>query len=92
MSRSSAWMLVVVGLAIGWAASDAEAQPSGGPFDNSDRERDRSRLSLVAEEGKALSLEARFVPGGMYYAAVRITVANPAGRCAAEPPWRIDAG
>jgi hypothetical protein len=63
-----------------WAASGAEAQPSG-PFDMPER-LERARLSLAADEGKALSLEARFVPGGMYYAAVRITVANPAGTTA----------
>jgi hypothetical protein len=82
MSRSSAWILVVVALAIGWVGGGAEAQPSGGPFDAPGREPDRNRLSLTADAGKALSLEARFVPGGMYYAAVRVTVANPAGMSA----------
>ncbi len=80
MSRSSAWVRAALTLTMVWVASGAEAQPSG-PFDMPERN-DRGRLSLVADEGKALSLEARFVPGGMYYAAVRVTVANPAGTTA----------
>jgi hypothetical protein len=73
-------MLAVVALAIVWSGGVVEAQPSG-PFDMPDR-LERHRLSLVADEGKALNLEARFVPGGMYYAAVRVTVANPSGTTA----------
>jgi hypothetical protein len=79
MSRSSLWTSALAALAIAWAGA-AEAQPSG-PFDMPERF-ERNRLSLAAEEGKALSLEARFVPGGMYYAAVRVTVANPTGTVA----------
>ena len=80
MVRSSVWVPVVVALATVWAVGAAEAQPSG-PFDMPDRV-ERNRLALVAEDGKALSLEARFVPGGMYYAAVRVTVTNPSGTTA----------
>ena len=82
MSRSSAWMVVAAILATGWAAGGVDAQPSGGPFDMPGRTPEPARLALRADEGKALSLEARFVPGGMYYAAVRITVANPTGTSA----------
>ena len=82
MSGSSVWALVVVALAIVWAGGGAEAQPSGGPFDMPGRVPEQNRLALAVDEGKALALEARFVPGGMYYAAVRITVANPSGTSA----------
>lgn len=57
-----------------WAADRATAQPSG-PIDTPES----NRLSLSVTEGKALTLEPRFVPAGMYYAAVRVTVANPGG-------------
>ena len=82
MSGSSVWALVIVALAMVWAGGGAEAQPSGGPFDMPGRVPEQNRLALAVDEGKALALEARFVPGGMYYAAVRITVANPAGTTA----------
>jgi hypothetical protein len=80
MSRSSAWLRAAVTLTAIWTAGGADAQPSG-PFDMPDRG-DRGRLSLTADQGKTLPLEARFVPGGMYYAAVRVTVVNPAGTSA----------
>jgi hypothetical protein len=79
MSRSAAWMVVAAILVMGWAAGGVDAQPSGGPFDMPGRTPEPSRLALTADEGKALTLEARFVPGGMYYAAIRVTVANPTG-------------
>lgn len=82
MSRSLAWIGVAVALALVWAPGDAGAQPSGGPFDAPGRTPEPSRLALTVDEGKALALEARFVPGGMYYAAVRITVTNPVGTSA----------
>jgi hypothetical protein len=80
MARLSVWVRAAVTLVMIGAASSAGAQPSG-PFDMPERS-DRGRLSLAADEGKALALEARFVPGGMYYAAVRVTVTNPAGTVA----------
>ena len=82
MPGSLLGVLVAVALAIVWAGGGAEAQPSGGPFDMPGRVPEQNRLALSVDEGKALPLEARFVPGGMYYAAVRITVANPAGTTA----------
>ena len=82
MSGSSVWVLVAIALAIVWAGGPVEAQPSGGPFDMPGRVPDQNRLALTADEGKVLALEARFVPGGMYYAAVRITVVNPLGTTA----------
>jgi hypothetical protein len=81
MPGSLVGVLVTVALAIVWAGG-AEAQPSGGPFDMPGRAPEQNRLALTVDEGKALALEARFVPGGMYYAAVRITVANTAGTTA----------
>jgi hypothetical protein len=81
MPGSLLGVLVAVALATVWAGG-AEAQPSGGPFDMPGRVPEQSRLALSVDEGKALPLEARFVPGGMYYAAVRITVANPVGTTA----------
>jgi hypothetical protein len=82
MPGSLVWMLVVVALAMVTAGRSAEAQPSGGPFDMPGRVPEQNRLALAVDEGKALSLEARFVPGGMYYATVRITVTNPTGTTA----------
>lgn len=82
MSGSSVWVLVALSMAIVGAGRAVEAQPSGGPFDMPGRVPDQNRLALTADEGKALALEARFVPGGMYYAAVRITVVNPLGTTA----------
>jgi hypothetical protein len=61
-------------MASAWGAGRAVAQPSG-PSDTPER----NRLTLSASEGKVLPLEARFVPAGMYYAAVRVTVGNPGG-------------
>lgn len=81
MSRSRVCVRAAVTLAIVWAAVSAEAQPSGPPFDMPERT-DRGRLSVTVLEGKALSLEARFVPSGMYYAAIRITVTNREGTTA----------
>lgn len=82
MPGSFAWVLVVVALAVVRAAGVAEAQPSGGPFDMPGRVPEPQRLALTVDEGKALALEARFVPGGMYYATVRVTVVNPGGTSA----------
>src|SRR5262245_32253362 len=80
MSRSSGWVMAAAILATGgWVAGGVDAQPSGGPFDMPGRVPEPTRLALTADEGKVLALEARFVPGGMHYAAVRVTVANPAG-------------
>ena len=79
MSRSSAWMVVAAVLVMGWTAGGVDAQPSGGPFDMPGRVPEPSRLALAADEGKALTLEARFVPGGMYYGVIRVTVSNPNG-------------
>lgn len=81
MPGSLAGVLVAAALAIIWAGG-AEAQPSGGPFDMPGRVPEQQRLALTADEGKALALEARFVPGGMYYAVVRVTVTNPMGTTA----------
>jgi hypothetical protein len=78
-----------VTLAVIGAATGVEAQPSG-PFDMPER-MERGRLALAADEGKALSLEARFVPGGMYYAAVRVTVTNPSGTVADRVYLRANA-
>jgi hypothetical protein len=61
-------------LASAWAGGEAAAQPSG-PGDQPER----NRLALSASEGKVLSMEARFVPTGMQYAAVRVTMVNPGG-------------
>lgn len=82
MSRSSAWMVVAAILVTAWATGGVDAQPSGGPFDMPGRTPEPSRLALTADEGKSLPLEARFVPGGMYYAVIRVTVANPTGTSA----------
>jgi len=79
MSRSSAWIVLAAILAMGWAAGRVDAQPSGGPFDMPGRTPEPSRLALAADDGKALALEARFVPGGMYYGVIRVTVSNPTG-------------
>ncbi len=40
---------------------------------------EHNRLALRVTEGKALSLEPRFVPTGMYYVVLPVTVANPGG-------------
>ena len=67
-------LAVTLAMASVWSTGRAVAQPSGlidAPEGN--------RLTVSVTEGKALPLEARFVPAGMYYAAVRVTVANAAG-------------
>lgn len=57
-----------------WLAGRAQAQPSG-PIDTPER----NRLALNVADGKALGLEQRFVPAGMYYLVLPVTVANPGG-------------
>jgi hypothetical protein len=80
MLRSSTWVLRTLVLATLAAGRSAEAQPSG-PFDMPERS-DPGRLSVTADNGKVLPLEARFVPSGMQYAAVRVTIVNPGGTVA----------
>ena len=65
---------LVLGAASLWATGQAQAQPSG-PIETPER----NRLAMSVNEGKALNLEARFVPAGMYYVVIPLTVANPGG-------------
>jgi hypothetical protein len=67
-------LAVALAVASTLVARPAKAQPSG-DMDTPEG----NRLALRVTEGKALSLEPRFVPTGMYYVVLPVTVANPGG-------------
>ena len=67
-------ILIALAVASIVATRPVQAQPSG-DMDTPER----NRLAVRVTEGKALSLEPRFVPTGMYYVVLPVTVANPGG-------------
>ena len=67
-------ILIALAVASIVAPRPVQAQPSG-DMDTPER----NRIAVSVTEGKALSLEPRFVPTGMYYVVLPGTVANPGG-------------